>query len=270
MTVGKKHIETYGTCWDTLWNKCFSDVDLSQLLQPSNATVSIVEAQWRAILHFILARDRATFEGKIFSEQKEVLIKTAMTIQGCKGGKQEGIATLYRLLDPQYRYRTKGFETGDEKKDATCAFITAQVELLFANQCSGTNALMQELTGEQEVEQIAHQAIYLKNMIAPVIGVHHEVSFDRHTSVLYDALVEKSLEELLAAFFRHMTPLALVTKLVNITNEKSSAHLFKHHLSAFIDILEEDKDWQLGKDDITIEFTAAGIVKILRKMGFLS
>ena len=263
-------VSIYGTSWDTLWNQCFSDVYLSTLLQSSSATVSVIEAKWRAILQSILEQDKTILEGKVFSAQEEVLIKTAMTIQACKGGKQEGIATLYRLLDPKYRYLAKGFETGDVKKDAAFAFIAAQVEQLFANQCSGTNALMQELTNMQDIEQISHQAIYLKNMIAPVIGLYHEVCFDRHTTVLYDSLVEKAREELLEAFFRHMTPQVVVTHLVSMTNEKSAASLFKRHLSAFIDILEENKDWELSSDGITIDFTAAGIVKVLRKMGYLT
>ena len=74
---------------------------------------------------------------------------------------------------------------------------------------------MQELTEEpDDVQEVPHQAIYLKNIIGPVIGLLHEVLFDRHTGMLYDALVKKSREEVLEIFFRHMTPQVLVKELV--------------------------------------------------------
>ena len=113
----------------------------------------------------------------------------------------------------------------------------------------------------------SHQAIYLKNIIGPVLGLHHEVIFDRHTGMLYDSLVNKTREEVLEIFFRHMTPQVLVNELVKLTNNNPKV---KKHLSAFIETAHEADLWDLCDDGFTVKATELAIVGILRKSGYFT
>jgi len=149
-------------------------------------------------------------------------------------------------------------------------FFADEVEKIFSNQCSGANALMQELTGKRDIDQLAHQAIYLKNMIGAIIGLQYELRFDQHTGVLCDALIAKSRDELLEAFCRHMPLQMLSPGLVTMTNTPGSARLFKQQMNAFRDDFQEGRDWKYGKDDITVEYTDNALLTILKQMGYLN
>jgi hypothetical protein len=254
----------YGTTWEQVWKGCLSDPYLSGLLTLSTGKVSIVEAQFRAILHHLLTKERAVKEGALFSEQEDLLIHQAMSIQYCPGGKKEGIAVIYKSLDPIYKYPAKGLAEGDADRLRAKEFLATWVQDVLSDQFSGTNALMQELTGTKNIEQAAHQAIYLKNLIGPLVGLHHEVTFDSHTGVLYESLVAKSRDEVLEAFFRHFTPQLLVNELMRVINNDISK-MYK----IVKPLMSGSAGWDYDEETYKTTLNEQGALQILQTAGFL-
>ena len=50
----------------------------------------------------------------------------------------------------------------------------------------------------------------LQNLLGHLLGLDHELTYDRHTNVLYDSLVEKTRETILQILFRYMTPQGMI------------------------------------------------------------
>ncbi|MBA2727996.1 MAG: hypothetical protein H0U49_07475 [Parachlamydiaceae bacterium] len=97
--------------------------------------------------------------------------------------------------------------------------IGQAIQKLMVAQFSGTNKLMQDLTGAPEIYQGAHQAIYLKNLIGGLVGVSQGVAFDRHTGTLYEQLLNKGRDEVLELLFsKYMTPESYVNEIVRVVN----------------------------------------------------
>jgi hypothetical protein len=267
-TAKKRLQEVYGSTWEELWSSCLADSYLSGLLQLSGENVSITEAQFRAILHHLLTKEPEVKSGELFSEREDLLIHHGMSIRHCSGGKKEGISSIYTSLDPAYKYPAKGLEGKNPEEILAKQFLASVVQKALSDQFSGVNALMKELTGTGNIEQAAHQAIYPKNLIGHLIGLHHEVTFDKHTGTLYDALVAKSREEVLHAFFRYFTPQVLAQELMRgvNTNFKTNSAL----LSAIVDTVS-DEGWDWDEEAfVPIRLNEHGALELLQATGYLS
>lgn len=146
------------------------------------------------------------------------------------------------------------------KEEGWVAPLVAQsVQKGLMAQFSGDNALMKELTGEENIEQGAHQSIYLKNLIGPLLGISARVSFDQNTTTLYEALIEKSREEVLEIFFKHFTPETMANELSRDLNQATPEE--KEHVKKF---LPEQKYWS---DPSTIALE--GALALLRWFKYL-
>jgi len=112
---------------------------------------------------------------------------------------------------------------------------------LINQQFDGTNALMQKLTGVENIENGSHQAIYLKNLIGHIVGACSEVVFDRHTLDLYEKLLEKSRDEVLEAYCDFVTPETFVNEVLRVVNEQGEN---RDHLRF---LLEGEEYWDEGR-----------------------
>lgn len=64
------------------------------------------------------------------------------------------------------------------------------------------------------LSQEVHQAIYLKNIVGPVLGIRRAIVFDMHTGVLDEHLAREVTRTNIMIFFKHFTPETLVKALV--------------------------------------------------------
>jgi len=138
------------------------------------------------------------------------------------------------------------------------AWAADTIKRLINAQFSGTDALMQKLTGVDDVEQGAHQGIYLGNLIGHLVGKSSEVEFDRNTSQLYDELLEKSRDEVLEIFFDFVTPETFVNEVLRVVNEQGEA---KANLQF---LLDREEYWDKEK------LTRLGASALLQQLGVLS
>lgn len=147
-------------------------------------------------------------------------------------------------------------------KDATEApvapLVAQSVHKMLAAQFTGDNLLMKELAEVEDVEQVLHQEIYLKNLIGPLLGITHAISFDKYTHVLSDALIAKSRDAVLELFFKHFTPKVMANALAADLNKATPEQ------KASLKRLLPDLYWQ---DPLTIN--RQGAVALLRRFKYL-
>ena len=233
---------------------------------------------FRMILKFIKDQEVELKKGDLLTLQEEVLLKMSASIQNCPTGKAEGIILAYNRLPIKYKTVAVDMETGPEIRGAD--FVDRIVQETLTCFLSESNALMQELTGEENIGQVAHQALYVKNLIARRVGLDHQLKFDRHTQVLYDKLIERDLSNVLINFYKHLKPEFLVKKLIETVNrelEKGTSGLTVNlyaitskeaHLTMFdIDYVKvegQDEEKEIQK------LTEVGAVEILKALGYLS
>lgn len=150
-------------------------------------------------------------------------------------------------------------EKREEAKKLFSQLIGQTIQKSIEVQFSGTNPLMEELTGTNAISQGSHQSIYLKNLIGHLIGVSQAVTFDRHTAVLYDNLIDKSREIVLKTFFKYVTPKTMVNEILRTLKEPSTETI--EALKAY---LSEDKYW-----DEKGAITKPGVLKLLIDLNYL-
>ncbi len=96
-------------------------------------------------------------------------------------------------------------------KASVSIILREEIEKMF----SGQNTLMEDLVGlpeGEEVQQAAHQATYLRNLIGNQVGLVEPLRFDAHTQTLYVGLVEASLQQALEKFYGHFSPASLIKR----------------------------------------------------------
>jgi len=146
----------------------------------------------------------------------------------------------------------------EEIKDFISQLIGQKIQKLIEFQFSGTNDLMKELTGLDVIEQVAHQSIYLKNLIGHLVGVSQTITFDRHTSALCDGLAARNRDDVLSVFFKYMTPKVMVNKITMILKEAPV-----ETINALKTFLAEDKYWE------NATLNKLGVLELLRTLDYL-
>jgi len=114
--------------------------------------------------------------------------------------------------------------------------INQTVKGMMQAQFLGENELMQQLTGTSDIKESVHQALYIQNLIGHLVGVAPSPTFDWHTGLLNDELVQKDREAVLKVFFKRVTPETMVKELAHALNN-SSAEIKK----SLLNVLSEDK-----------------------------
>ncbi len=108
--------------------------------------------------------------------------------------------------------------TSPVAQEKITSFANQAVKSLLQAQFLGENEIMNELTGASQILQSVHQSLYIQNVIGHHVGVSEEPSFDWFTALILDQLFEKTAEEMLEVFFKHVTPKVVVENLVQNLN----------------------------------------------------
>ncbi len=168
--------------------------------------VPIQRAYPFAILGYILAQSNNPPEAGGLSEQEYVLLAFSSSVKNCSKGKLEGLIGFYNLLDKPSQYAMGSAEA--QPIEQLAVDIEDQIRRLMEDDFSGHNHMMREMTSteaDRDVPQLAHQSIYLKNMLGVHLGLRDAVEFDVYSECISSTLSEKNLNKLAEIFFRHFT-----------------------------------------------------------------
>lgn len=119
--------------------------------------------------------------------------------------------------------------------------INQTVKGVIQAQFLGENELMQGLTGTSDIRESVHQALYLQNLIGHLVGASQSPTFDWHTGLLIDELVEKDRDTVLKAFFKIVTPKTLIDEVAISLNNAST------EIKNSLHVLIEDRFFNDGR-----------------------
>jgi hypothetical protein len=176
------------------------------------------------LLKFIASQPETIPEGSYLTQREAVLLMNAASIQGCHAGQKEGLAIAYRLLPNDVKLASGATYAGrTEKEQRVFGYIGNAIQEEMEGLLSGDNPFMHEVTETGEIEQLSHQSLYLKNLIAQKIGLLHRLVFDPYTGMVLDPLINKPTKEVLDCFLRYFTPSILATHLKARMNRELEA-----------------------------------------------
>lgn len=139
------------------------------------------------------------------SNQEESLLKMLSSIQNCGTGKSEGFAEFYSSL-PTYA-RFYGRAQAEKKADKAKVYLAMVMQSVLAKYLEGFSSMAYELTQRHyDDEQWMHSRKYLKNLIAKRIGLEWDIAFDAYPGCIDENLRNRSLENVLQIFYKHITP----------------------------------------------------------------
>ena len=209
-------------------------------------------------------------------QQGHLLFAYAASIQGCRGGQLEGLTVAYNQLPRDVKPIANSKGTTEQENAAhhyLDTFIQEKLEALLSTE----NQLMHELTGiaaNKAIPQLSHQSLYVKNRLAPMIGLQHSLTFDQHTHHITEPLFEKTPLEILGAFLNHFSANTLVDGLQEqINRELRSKNLEEQNalyatLSSLIPNAPEDS-WELNDEETEFSLTKRGALSLLIAADYL-
>lgn len=137
-------------------------------------------------------------------------------------------------------------------------FLNQAVRNFMMTKFMGTDEMMKELTGKNEdVFQPVHQAAYLKNLIGSYAGIGSDLEVDLYTHVLSKVLVNRDRDEVLAIFFKHVTPEVMLEALLKTIKNESVEN--KQMLKLFL------RDSGSPNENISME----SVIKLLQEAEFI-
>ncbi|NBV99858.1 MAG: hypothetical protein EBR67_10215, partial [Proteobacteria bacterium] len=174
--------------------------------------VSLPSAYLQAILHFISSQDQGVPPGRIISDSDVLLLRISSSMLYCNAGKSEGLFVAYKTFvskesEGRYVIGTQK-DVVSEEENKVKGYVHDFVIDRILQELSNPAHLMRKLSGRSAsgfIAQPSHEAIYIKNMLGPILGLPHEIAFDFYTSTVSADLISKTREELLSLFYLHFS-----------------------------------------------------------------
>lgn len=230
--------------------------------------------QFFAIADHILNQ---TDEGTPPTNQDQALLTMAASIQNCSKGKSEGISIAYHELRKEGKipesYKNKSLKGHQKTKNPlenSKEIIDDIVQDSLMELFSGESPLIKEVTQQETVNELTHQCLYLKNLIASKVGLAHQIQFDQHSQVISPDLLKLEVKDALEIFYKHFTVEKLIEKLVSYCNnslEEGNFDILNQFNLGLLNDIDVSEVWE-EKDDSFI-LTKIGALKILSLAGFI-
>ncbi len=202
----------------------------------------------------------------LLSPQECMLFSFANVIENCSVGQTDGIQRFYQLCSKTV---VKSQDTQNIAYSFVDKCVRQKMEEVFVN-----SSFLKDIGGVELVNtQAAHATLYAKNRMAHQIGLNHPLTFDPHTQVLSQELLNQSIKDLVKTYFNYFTVEDLTQEMV-----KQSEEFFKNK-SAYkhiTDLLETqgEIDYQaiIDYDENNCEpksLTVVGAIELLKATGYL-
>ncbi|WP_010302383.1 hypothetical protein [Candidatus Odyssella thessalonicensis] len=266
--------QNYSATYDSLYQGCLGSTLLQNLLNTQGdkeAPVPLTAAKMMAIVNFLGKLPNQASADEILSIQEQTFLQLMASIQHCSTGKEEGIHLYYNNLPSEYKFNGLSTDASDAEKGrqwVNC-ILQKEIEALL----SGTTSYFQALIGMQpheQVEQASHQARYVKNVIAEEVGLGRFLSFDRHSSCIYQKLINKTKQELIQQFYHHFLPYGLYQAVLSSAQRELpiNAKIYTW-LAAVLSEPEQQEAWEIDLKSGTTSLTEKGALVLLKKLNIL-
>jgi len=263
---------TLRSSFDALCQNIQSEFLLSLIdMEPEDGIVNTISAYFKSIIASIQSKPSTIPRGSPLTQREEALLKASCSIRNCKAGKTESIVDYYNLLPNEFKYTIVNNES-DLSKMRMRSFINDVIQKKMLSMFMRDAPFLRELTRSQgPVPQLAHVSIYAKNMLAPHIGMFHEIEFDLHTQVLGGGLLSRTPRSAMEVFFRHFRLDDLISDLQKeFEQKKNGLNLF----TAAVDILPrsypKDKMWKEDKiSSYDYILQKEGMLHLLTELGYV-
>ncbi|AIK96182.1 hypothetical protein [Candidatus Odyssella acanthamoebae] len=232
--------------------------------------VPVIAAKMIAITNFLQTLETDVLPGQSLSLQEQTFLKVLASIQNCVTGKEEGIHFYYTNLPSSFKFRGL-IEDGTLREKGSHwvnTLLRKEVEYLL----SGTNLYLKNLIGipvQAEIQQAAHQARYVKNVIGPDVGLSEAAAFDRYSRMIYQKLIDRSKQEMVQGFYCHLLPSHLLSSLLKTANSElfSEKGLLYSQLLSLIPEAHYKESWEINLQSEEVSLTEKGALLLLCHLG---
>jgi hypothetical protein len=232
---------------------------LAQKGEPQDS-ISITTMYLYTILKKISEQDDTRKEGQL-SDRENMLLKFASQVIECSTGQAGAIEQYYiYTINPQ---------AAGSNQNKIEGIVDHAVQMAL-KKALASEILLQELSGQGEVKQQAHQTLYLQNRYHKQIGLRHTLKFDRHSGVIYDSLINKEPQEALLAIKHYLrveqeVKAALDSTIKNTKSYDTFIHYFEKELG-----LKGDYESYIEFDEEMnpIGITPLAVQKLVQKLGY--
>lgn len=234
------------------------------------------------ILRCILDKSNELSSDSLLSPQEEMLLKVAVAIKRCSTGQRDSIGINFNLLPIDYR---AGLQGKDDATSRIYQVVDNSVQSVLRDIFKDDAGFLAEVTGEKanQVNEGAHQTMYLMNRLHKQLGLQYCLQFDQHTGFIYDTLIDEETKKLVEGFMQYCSPL----KVINQAQKDISEAIAKKKIS-YVQVLglieknlserEQNGVWQprymkFNKDDkyklYPQGITEVGAAVLLKAIGYL-
>jgi len=159
------------------------------------------QAEFFSCLHYVCSLSNERKESE-FSERDIAVVRLAASMHECETGKQNGLKGYYKFIPDQFKIvMNSSLNTViDSGKKSLFEFYQEFVEKQIDDK-----EFLQLATDFNEIYEPLHQIKQIKNMVAPVVGLVHEIEFDKHANVVSEFLI-KDYSVLVNTFIQRISP----------------------------------------------------------------
>ncbi|NCP62496.1 MAG: hypothetical protein GW748_04210 [Alphaproteobacteria bacterium] len=165
-----------------------------------------------------------------FSPRTRAMMQFMVNVLTCSGGKSVGITHSSHLLceDESLQIYDEDEIESELNEKHFRNLLEHHLFLRILGVLNGEGALVRALTetpADKKVHEPPHQTIYLKNLLAPSLPFLHfkgqgaQLKFDINAGCASTALMEKTHQDVLDAFYRQISPVFILKVVQNFVND---------------------------------------------------
>ncbi|WP_032113762.1 hypothetical protein [Candidatus Paracaedibacter symbiosus] len=240
--------------------------------ESQNRIVSLLSAKLIALVTKVESAPTEIPEDN-FSEKERKFLELIYSITACTTGKSEAIHLLYNHLEKQdqlIKEDSSLLACGDVQRYVNDV-LRSEVEKVFSGNGNFIRNLL-KLNRRNPIEQEPHQQLYAKNLIGHEVGLMHHFTFDTHSQVLSQNLVERTKMDVLQIFYNHFPATHFINQIQQSLNKAIAIRDGRITWQMLQEILKDEDQTQLWDIDMAsgmITIREAGTIDLLKKLGVL-
>jgi hypothetical protein len=224
-----------------------------------------VGAKLRCLIRFALNQPEGNSLSSL-SLSEEAMIGLFSNIKNCDVGQSGDISELYTHLPAAFKLRViSGEIASSQELEKAHTLLKSWIQEIIEQTFDHNDALMKRMCGTNEIiEQHAHQALYLKNLLGEDLGLSLKPRFDINANMLYVKLLDYSKEEALRIFY---DAILIDNAFLKALEAKINTAVMTTDAYLVLEILKKEGDWIHDGEGMRI--TPKGVLRLLLSLGVL-